>query len=160
MDMSISQFAFGKIYDYKLKGKKLPYPGGWDDTDELSKDPERILSNERGLPIGYWKGSALSMILDMLATLLSAGDSTYKIGQKEYETGISQVFLCIYPQIFKDTTLQQKLIDEIIAYTHNVTPMKEGDSTYYPGEQSALTRMKNLKEGISVNKMVWQTVTE
>lgn len=61
LDMAISQFAFGKINDYKLKGKKLPFPpGGWDDKDQLSTDPEKILIKERGLPIGYWKGSALS----------------------------------------------------------------------------------------------------
>ncbi len=34
LDMSISQFAFGKINDYKLRGKKLPYVGGWDDNNQ------------------------------------------------------------------------------------------------------------------------------
>jgi len=158
LDMSISQFSFGKINDYKLRGKKLPHPGGWDDNNELSNDPEKILSKERGLPIGYWKGSALSIILDMLATLLSAGNSTYKISSKEFETGVSQVFLCIYPEIFNDKTLQQKLIDEIINYTHDVEPMRFGDKTYFPGEQSAITRTKNLKEGIPVNTSIWEKV--
>lgn len=158
LDMSISQFSFGKINDYKLRGKKLPYPGGWDDNNELSSDPEKILSTERALPIGYWKGSALSIILDILATLLSAGNSTYKISSKEFETGVSQVFLCIYPEIFKDKTLQQKLINEIIDYTHDVEPMQYGDKTYFPGEQSSLTRTRNLKEGIPVNSSVWEKV--
>ena len=158
LDMSISQFAFGKIKDYKLQGKKLPYVGGWDDNDQLSNDPEKILSKERGLPIGYWKGSALSIILDMLATLLSAGDSTYKVSLNEFETGISQVYLCIYPEVFSDKELQQKLINEIIDYTHDVEPMHPGDKTYYPGEQSALTKTRNLKEGIPVNSSVWQKI--
>ncbi len=158
LDMAISQFAFGKINDYKLKGKKLPFPGGWDDNNELSNDPEKILQNERGLPIGYWKGSALSIILDMLATLLSAGNSTYKIGLKEFETGVSQVYLCIYPEIFNDKNLQEKLINEIIGYTHDVAPMQPGDKTYYPGEQSAQTRIKNLKEGIPISESVWNRI--
>lgn len=158
LDMSISQFAFGKINDYKLKGKKLPFPGGWDDNNELSNDPEKILSNERGLPIGYWKGSALSIILDMLATLLSAGNSTYKIGSKALETGVSQVYICIYPEIFNDKTLQQKLINEIIDYTHDVEPIHSENKTYFPGEQSSLTRTKNLKEGIPINKSIWEKI--
>ena len=160
LDMAMSQFAFGKINDYKLKGKKLPYPGGWDDNNVLSNDPEKILANERGLPIGYWKGSALSIILDMLATLLSAGNSTGKIGSKEFETGVSQVYLCIYPEIFNDKSLQEKLINEIIGYTHHVEPMHSGDKIYYPGEQSAQTRIKNLKEGIPVSESVWNRVLE
>jgi 3-dehydro-L-gulonate 2-dehydrogenase len=158
LDMAISQFAFGKIDDYKLKGKKLPFPGGWDDKNELSNDPEKILLKERGLPIGYWKGSALSIVLDMLATLLSAGDSTYKIGLKESETGISQVFLCIYPEVFHDKNLQQKLLNEIIDYTHDVEPMNPGDKIYFPGERSSQTSAKNLKEGIPVSESVWEEV--
>ncbi|NJB72348.1 3-dehydro-L-gulonate 2-dehydrogenase [Saonia flava] len=158
LDMSISQFAFGKINDYKLRGEKLPYFGGWDDNHELSNDPEKILKKERGLPIGYWKGSALSMVLDMLATLLSAGDSTYKISLNELETGISQVYLCIFPEVFNDKNLQQKLINEIIDYTHDVEPMHPGDKTYYPGEQSSKTRTRNLKKGIPVNHNIWQKI--
>lgn len=158
LDMALSQFSFGKINDYRLKGEKLPYLGGWDATDKLSDDPEKILLKERGLPIGYWKGSAFSMILDMLATLLSGGNSTYKINQHEIETGISQVFLCIYPKLFNDENIQEKLINEIIDFTHDVEPMKDGGQTYYPGERTLLTRNKNLKNGIPVNKEVWNNI--
>ena len=158
LDMAISQFAFGTINNYKLKGEKLPYPGGWDNQDQLSKDPEKILGNERGLPIGYWKGSALSMVLDMLATLLSAGKSTYKIGQDAYETGVSQIFLCVYPEMFGDDGLQEKLLKEIIDYTHDVEPMKKGGRTYYPGERTLRTRTENLENGIPVSAEVWENV--
>ena len=123
LDMALSQFSFGKINSYRLRGEQLPFHGGWDNENKLSRDPDKILTKERGLPVGYWKGSALSIVLDMLATTLSAGDSSYRIGLKEVETGISQVFLCIYPGIFNDNELQQKLIDEIIDYTHNVEAM-------------------------------------
>jgi len=160
LDMAISQFAFGTINNYKLKGEKLPYPGGWDDNDVLSKDPEKILGNERGLPIGYWKGSALSMVLDMLATLLSAGNSTSKIQNRDYEIGISQVYLCVSPALFNDTQLQEKLLGEIIDYTRDVEPMHAGDKIYYPGERTLQTRFKNQKEGIPVSQEVWDKVLD
>ena len=160
LDMAMSQFSFGKINDYKLKGEKLPYPGGWDANDMLSNDPEKILLKERGLPIGYWKGSALSMVLDMLATVLSAGDSTYRIGQKEDEMGISQVFLCIYPEIFGDKGLQERLLNEIIDYTHDVEPMHPGNRIYYPGERVLETKAKNLRTGMPINEKVWQEVMD
>ncbi|WP_299126241.1 3-dehydro-L-gulonate 2-dehydrogenase [uncultured Winogradskyella sp.] len=158
LDMAMSQFAFGKINDYKLRGQKLPYHGGWDDNNELSNDPEKILLKERGLPIGYWKGSALSIILDMLATILSAGNSTCKISSKEIETAISQVYICIYPEVFNDKGLQQKLIEEIIDFTHDVEPIIPGDNIYYPGERSSQTRTKNLKEGVLVNENIWEKI--
>jgi 3-dehydro-L-gulonate 2-dehydrogenase len=94
----------------------------------------------------------------MLATLLSAGNSTYKVGQKDFETGISQVYLCIYQEVFKDKGLQEKLLNEIIDYTHDVEHMKAGDKIYYPGERSALTREQNLKEGMPVSESVWEKI--
>lgn len=160
VDMAISQYSFGKINEYKLKGEKLPFDGGWDEKDQLSKDPEKILKKERGLPIGYWKGSALSMVLDMLATILSAGNSTYKIGLKEQEIGVSQFFLCIYPEIFHDKEIREKLLNEIIDYTHQSEPIIPGNKIYYPGERSLIRRTKNLKEGISVNEKIWQEIIE
>ncbi|MEM7574517.1 MAG: 3-dehydro-L-gulonate 2-dehydrogenase [Bacteroidota bacterium] len=158
LDMAMSQFAFGKINDYRLRGEKLPYPGGWDDNNELSNDPSKILSKERGLPIGYWKGSALSIVLDMLATILAAGNSTARISAKEMETGISQVYICLYPEIFEDVELQQRLLEEIIDFTHDVEPIHPGDKIYYPGERSSSTRAKNLEEGILVDEGIWQKV--
>lgn len=158
LDMALSQFSFGKINEYRLKGEKLPYPGGWDDQNELSDDPEKILADERGLPIGYWKGSAFSLVLDILATLLSAGKSTGQVGKSEYETGISQVYLCIYPELFGDKDLQQRLLDEIINYTHEVTPVRPGGQTYYPGERSKQARAENLKNGMEVSREVWEKV--
>jgi 3-dehydro-L-gulonate 2-dehydrogenase len=158
LDMALSQFAFGKINDYKLRKQLLPFPGGWDLNDELSNDPEKITQKERGLPIGYWKGSALSMVLDMLVTILSAGDSTYRIGQRELETGVSQVFICIDPVRFEDQTLQQTMLNEIIQFTHDVPPMHAEEKTYYPGERTLLTRKRHLKEGIPINNQVWEKV--
>lgn len=160
LDMAVSQYSFGKINDYQLRGEELPYYGGWDEEGQLSKDPEKIMASERSLPIGYWKGSALSMILDVLATLLSAGDSTYRIGTKEVEYGISQIYLCIYPEVFGDTDLQQKLLTEIIDYTREVEPLHPGSEVYYPGQRSAAARKHNLEKGIAVDVRVWEEVVE
>jgi len=158
LDMAMSQYSFGKINEYKLSGKKLPFPGGWDQNNQLSDDPEKISYTMRGLPIGYWKGSALSMILDMLATILSAGDSTRKITQKPYESSLSQIFICIDPDRYGDRELQGKLINEIINYTREVDPLNPGERTYYPGEQTLQKRVKNLKHGILISDSVWEKI--
>jgi len=160
LDMALSQFSFGKINEYNLKGEQLPYPGGWDENYDLSTDPEKILKKERGLPIGYWKGSALSIVLDMLTTLLSAGNSTYRIGLSEHETSISQIYLCIYPEVFHDKDLQHSLVNEIIDYTHNATPVQEGGKTYYPGERSANAKKHNTQHGMNVDGTIWQTILD
>lgn len=160
LDMSMSQFSFGKIHTYKLDNKKLPFHGGWDQEGNLSRNPEEILKKERGLPIGYWKGSALSMVLDMLAALLSGGNPTFRIGEAEYETGLSQVFICIDPEKFSDAALRSQLLNEIIEDVHDVPPMHEGNRTYYPGEKTLATRKDHLKNGIPVSEEIWQAILE
>lgn len=158
LDMAMSQFAFGKINEYRLSGDQLPYDGGWDENHQLSKDPDKILKTKSGLPIGYWKGSALSMVLDMLVTLLSAGRSTYQLSKDQYENGVSQVYLCINPEVFPDKDLQQNLIEEIISYTHDVSPSSPNAKTYYPGEQSLANKVNSMKNGMRVSEEIWEKV--
>jgi len=160
LDMALSQFSFGKMQSLDLKNEELPFNGGWDSNNQLSKNPKDIMDSGRALPVGYWKGSALSMILDMLATLLSAGNSTYKIGLKKNETALSQVFMCIDPSTFSDTEIQENLLNEIIQFTHDGPPMKMGNKTFYPGERTLSTRLKNQKEGMMVNSKIWEQVLQ
>lgn len=160
LDMALSQYSFGKMQSLALNDQDLPFDGGWDNDGNLSKDPKAIIDSGKALPVGYWKGSALSMILDMLATLLSAGNSTYKIGLEKDETALSQVFLCIDPSTFKDTEIQEKLLNEIIGFAHDSSPISKGGRTYYPGERTLKQRSKSIKEGMQVNTVIWKKILE
>lgn len=160
LDMALSQFSFGKMHEYQLKGEKLPCFGGWDEQDNLSDEPAKILSQARALPIGYWKGSAFSMVLDMLATLLSAGHSTSKISNKAFETNISQVFLCINPQNFGDGDIHNTLLNEIINYTRTVEPMNASGKIYYPGERAIEKYQYHQAHGMLVSKTIWQNILQ
>jgi len=155
LDMAISQYAVGKLYQYQAKNEALPFPGGYDSEGNLSTDATAILQSQRLLPVGFWKGSGLSLVLDLLATVLSGGNSTAKITATGKEAGISQVFICIKPQSDEHTSA---LIEEIIAYTKTSTPEHEGGAITYPGENTLLTRERNLKEGVLVDEKIWNTV--
>ncbi len=158
LDMALSQFSFGKIDEYRRNGKQLPFVGGYDKEGNLSNDPNQILEIERGLPIGYWKGSALSMVLDMLATVLSGGQSTSKISRQAIETGISQVFICIEMGKFVETDLQDRMINEIIQFTKDVERLHPDRPIRFPGERSASLRKRHRNEGMEVNDEVWNKI--
>ncbi len=95
LDFAMSQFSYGKMEIYQLGHKQLPYAGGFNIKGELTTDPGEILLTRRALPVGYWKGSGLSLLLDILAAILSGGLSTHEISQKEAEYAVSQVFIAI-----------------------------------------------------------------
>src|SRR6202165_5100698 len=79
LDMAMSQFSYGTLESFRMRGEQLPVTGGFDLDGKLSSDPGAIEASRRPLPIGYWKGSGLSLMLDMLAALLSGGQATHQI---------------------------------------------------------------------------------
>jgi len=155
LDMAISQYSVGKLNQYKANHQELPLPGGYDRAGDLSTDAAEILESQRLLPVGFWKGSGLSLVLDLLATVLSQGQPTAQITKSKTESGVSQVFICIKPDNNERTA---SLIEEIISYTKTSRPVKEGLSIFYPGENALNTREKSLKEGVWVDERIWEKV--
>ena len=51
LDISMSQFALGKLRLYARRDDELPVHGGYDQEGELSTDPGKILESGRLLPI-------------------------------------------------------------------------------------------------------------
>jgi len=153
LDMAMSQYSYGKLNEYKMKGAELPLEGGYDENGKLSKNPSAIISTQRTLPIGYWKGSGLSLLIDILVSALSGGRSVKDITEQGSETGVSQFFLCISPEKVDET-----IINNILAYAKTSAPVEEGSSIKYPGEQSRSSRLKSESEGIEVNDEIWSRV--
>ena len=154
LDMAITQYSFGKLGQYNNENKPLPLPGGYDSEGHLTTDAAAILATKRALPIGFWKGSGLSLVLDLLATLLSGGNSTATITQSgKKESGVSQVFIAIKT----DTEQNATLIDEIINYT-KTSDTENGNEILYPGENMLRTRERNMKDGVLVDEKIWAEV--
>jgi 3-dehydro-L-gulonate 2-dehydrogenase len=157
LDMAISQYSFGKMLQYESYGEPLPVPGGYDEEGNLSTDPTAIMHSKRVMPIGFWKGSGLTLVLDLLATVLSQGRSVKKITERGTESGVSQVFIAIKPQDDEQTA---GLIEEIIAYAKSSTPVSPDKSVSYPGENTLNTRKKNMQEGILVDEAIWNSLKD
>jgi 3-dehydro-L-gulonate 2-dehydrogenase len=158
LDMSMSQFSYGVMQRYLSEGKKLPVPGGWDEHGHLTDEPGSILGTGRVLPIGYWKGSALSVVLDLLAVVLSGGLSTAQVGGQKGETALSQVFLCLKPDLFAPEQERNAWMDDLIGHLHGSEPVSAGARVRYPGERIWETRIRNLRDGIPVDPDIWASV--
>jgi 3-dehydro-L-gulonate 2-dehydrogenase len=155
LDMAVSQYSFGKLMQYQSNNEALPLPGGYDEDGNLSTDPTAIMASKRILPIGFWKGSGLSLMLDLLVTILSQGRSTQQITESGKEAGVSQVFIAIHQP---DTDINSQLIEQILDYAKSSRPEKEGGYISYPGENTLRTRERNIKEGIPVDEAIWNMV--
>ncbi len=155
LDSSISQFSFGKVESYRRKGERLPYPGGFDETGRITDDPAVIEKTNSGLPIGYWKGSGLSLMLDLLVTILSGGRSVFQIGESEEEYGLSQIFIAFDITKVTNPDWAAARIDQIIQNLKTATPVAGDGKIYYPGEKTLTTRQENNRLGIPVEPFYW-----
>lgn len=150
LDMAMSRFSYGKLQEYQYRNEQLPFDGGYNEQGELTKDPYSIRKSLRPLPIGFWKGSGLSLILDVLLTALTGGNSTQSVTEKGADTGISQCFIAIH-----NSDYHPQLMEEILNYTK-----AENEAIRYPGEGTLRTRKKNLQNGIEVAERKWQQLLE
>ncbi len=132
LDMAMSQFSYGALASYRLRGELLPVDGGFDSDGHLTRDPGAIEASGRPLPIGYWKGSGLALMLDLVGGLLSGGLFTHQIPpEPERETKLSQVFLAFDLSAFGDPERAGELADQAIQFLQT---SKHGEKVRYPGQ--------------------------
>ena len=158
LDMAMSQFSYGALDLHVLRNQQLPVPGGYDKNGNLSTDPASIRDSERTLPIGYWKGSGLSLLLDILGTLLSGGFPVVDISKTNVENRLSQVFIAVNLVKLKNYNAIPQLLQHIIDDYHQSIPDKKNGKVLYPGERVLSVREENSKNGIPVIQKVWDDV--
>ena len=97
----------------------LPVDGGFDEAGNLTRDPGAIEKSQRPLPVGYWKGSGLSVVLDMIAAMMSLGRATHELSTIAlFEAGVSQMFLALNPEALGLHARGFQIADEIVASVH------------------------------------------
>ena len=158
IDCAVSQFSYGKMEDCKLKGVQLPVPGGYDSQGNLTTDPAEIEKTWRVLPMGYWKGSGISIALDLIATVLSNGNSVHTIGTFGDEVGLTQVMIAIDPSKANTPEVTDEIVNGIVEDVKKSIPVKEGSEVYYPGELELKSMKENMELGIPVVEEKWNEV--
>lgn len=158
LDMAMSQYSFGALESYRRRGEPLPVPGGFDEAGEPTRDPAAIERSGRPLPIGYWKGSALALVLDIAAATLAAGLATHEIPQDVVrEGGLSQLFLAIDPS-FGGGAPAGAVADAVIAHLRAASG--GADAVRYPGERTLRLREESAREGVPVDPEIWQRILQ
>ena len=160
LDMAMSQFSYGRLDNYLRAGKVLPVPGGYDADGQLTTDPGAILQSQRVLPIGFWKGAGLSLLLDSWAALVSGGDATSRIGSREPEYGVSQVYIAVDVTRLGGQAAVDGIMDAIVTDLHAAQAAEGDTDVRFPGEQVLRMRRESAQKGVPVDKAIWEQVNE
>ena len=157
LDMALAQFSYGRLHSFAQENKPLPLFGGYDVEGNLTTNAKEIIESQRPLPLGYWKGSGFSLLLDLIAAILSGGKSTFDMSKNNIESGASQMFIAIDPQKFASVEIIERSVQEILDYYLSAEKAGAAEISY-PGERIIQRKKENLEEGIEVNNSVWQKI--
>ena len=160
VDVAMSMFSYGKLEKYKREGVQCPVDGGIDRDGNITRDPAKILETHQVLPIGYWKGSGLSLVLDLIAATLSGGNTTRQVGAYPYETGLSQFFMAFDLSRLPDRAEREQQIGLTLMDMQASVPTTEGGKVHYPGQGMKQKREESMRLGVLVDDGIWNSVLE
>jgi LDH2 family malate/lactate/ureidoglycolate dehydrogenase len=160
VDMSSSVVARGKIRAASRKKTKIPLGWALNENGEPTTDPDQALKGTL-LPIGGPKGSALALIVDVCAGLLSG--SQYGPGVKTFHqlvgtTGAGAFTMAVKVAEFMEESRFQQLIKQHLAAFKNVKKAKDVAEIFLPGEIEARKEQEALKNGVNVAPQQWNNL--
>ena len=159
MDMAVSQYAFGKLEIMAQEGGMLDTPCGYDTDGNLTNDPQKIVESGLMTPMALWKGSALSIMIDLMVSMLSLGRTSLAIGTPaDGEKGMSQMFVCMNPAAVIDMDKAEAQMEKTIAFLNSLEPKDGVHGVHAPGENLERTRARNRERGIPVTEDTWQKI--
>jgi len=157
-DASTSVVARGKIIIAAEQGKLIP-PGWAIDSDgNPTTDAIAALAGSV-LPFGGPKGSAISLIIDVLCGVLTGaafGLTLNTLENHEAEQNLGHVFVAMRTDIFSSTEDFGSRMDQILQMLKSSPPAPNTDEVLAPGDIERQNEAKNRQLGVPL----WPTVVE
>ena len=162
LDMSSSVVARGKIRKASRNKEKIPLGWAIDEEGSPTTDPDEALKGTV-LPIGGPKGSALAIVIDIIAGMLSGsrfGPEVKTFHKLKGATGVGVFCMAIDINQFIELELFYSKIDEYIRSIKNLKKVKNTSEIYLPGEIEFIREQKSHEEGIDLDSKVMKNLND
>ena len=151
MDLATSTAARRKIREAMEQGR--PIPEGWAiDRDGRPTTDAKAAIEGIALPFGGAKGSAISMLIDILAGALSgaefAGGVLSFVNNTEREAGCGAFLMAFKVEAFMPVDAFKARMDTLIDRIHALEPAAGFDAVRVPGERGAALAAARRQDGI------------
>ena len=160
LDMAMSQYAYGKLGVYRLAGKQLPYPGGFDKEGNLTSDPELLrTAREFFLPdTGREAVWLLHWIWQQLLWQTADAEQIWTMRTREAALAAARSLWHMIHIFFGTKEEIQSMLNKRVAAANAAHPEREGGHVTCPGQRTIATREKSMKDGVSVDEAIWEQI--
>lgn len=147
-DLATSAIAHGDVQIAARKGERLPPGMGVDSLGQPTQDPKAILEGGALLPFGGHKGSALSMMVELLAAALTGGNFSFEFNWSEHPGArtpwTGQLVIVIDPSKTAGQSFAERS-QELVRQMHAAGLRR------LPGDRRHRTRAKSQQTGIEMD---------
>jgi LDH2 family malate/lactate/ureidoglycolate dehydrogenase len=151
LDMSPAVAARGKIRRAERRGEKIPLGYALDGDGRPTSDPKAALAGVV-LPIGTYKGSGLSMLMDIFGGVISGASYGGDVGDqyKSYDRpqNVGHFFLAMKPDLFVSKADYRDRMDTLIERVHTCPTAHGVDEVLMPGEPERRHEEERRRSGI------------
>jgi len=158
LDISMAYDSVGRLKDKEKKGENLPPLTALDKDGNYTEDPAEALKGS-SLPIGGHKGFGLSMLGELLTTVMGNGimiDEKAKSDLSTYGKNLfDQMVIVIKPDVFMSMDEYKDRVEVLTDFVKS-----KNSNLRIPGERSYETRKKHEVEGIDLDKDLINTLNE
>lgn len=171
-DSATSVVSVGKIEVFDRLSK--PIPTGWglnsEAIDELNPKEvlKSIFSKESGLhplgggneEMGGHKGYGLSMIVEILSSIISLGTTSNHVEQNEGEAGVCHFFMAIDPKLFGDSKAIQNHLENYLTEIRKSNKPEDQRRIYIHGEKEAESFIRRKAEGLVLSEKTFEQLVD
>lgn len=155
VDLSLSKVARGKVMVANQQNEKIPVGWAIDGEGKPTTDPKKALAGAM-LPIGDAKGSALALMVEILAAGLTGSNFGFEassfLNAEGDSPGVGQLIIAIDPSFFSDKGFggrTETIINAIL----------EQPSTRLPGDKRLEKRKAREKsKKITISKELYEKI--
>lgn len=163
VDMATSIVARGKIIKAAKEGKAIPEGWALDAEGKSTTDASEALKGCL-LPMGEHKGSAITMLIELMAGLLTGAGYGKQVAWQYDETAgkgnVGHIFCAINPEGFMEIEETKDRMDSFYDEIKEMPKAAGYDSIRLPGESKRSNLAKNTEAGIRVNDTLYNTLLE
>ncbi len=154
LDIATSNVAFGKIFQARQMGQKIPLNWALDKQGRPTDDPEVAYQAALLQGIGGHKGYGISVVIDILTGILTGALFARDIPPTGI--GVGHFFAAFNPEIFMSLSEFRERLARMIAQVKESSLADGFDRVYLPGEKGHLYREERLKKGIPLPPHVYE----
>ena len=151
IDLAVSKVARGKILKASQENKKIPLGWAVDKYGIDTDDPKEALKGTM-LPFGDAKGSALALMIEILAAAITGSNFAYEADSFLDINGkppnVGQLLIIIDPEAMGS---KKRFFNKIGSMMESILAQ---DGTHLPGSNRFLLREKASKEGLNIDQKI------